>query len=874
MLHVSNKTCIRDLAKKSYKSSKTRNQIAVIAIILTTLLFTSLFTVLMSMNAAVQDFNLKQSGTKAMGKINDLTEEQCAELKKDKNIEKYGLHRRLGIAKNEEFLKNRVEVGYADKNAAEWMFLNLKEGRLPEEGTNEVATDLEILKLLGIKPEIGKEFSLLLEVNGEKIEKTVTLCGWWEKDSIINVNHVLLSDSQISEILNQNNTKPVYTMDIMFKLPVNIDEKLNTLLSEHSYQNEDRNKDNYINAGINSVYSQTENVFEDPTLLISVIVLLLLIVFSGYLIIYNIFRISVVSDIHFYGLLKTIGTTGKQIKKIIHRQALSMCIRGVPIGLFLGWLFGKAITPAVFAGMNGINMSEISIHPIIFIASVLFTLFTVYISCIRPGKIASKISPIEAIRYTEKRSKTKKKKSARHFSLLGMAFENLKRNKGRTFITITSLALAVVILQVTVIFTNSLDKETFLNKNCVSDFILSDARYFQYEWNEDTFIPPDIIEEVRNAGKIKKDGVVYGQTVSVQQYITEEWYKKRMGTFLDDDKIKQELEHIERNQDNLIVDNVMTYGMEPYILDKLNVVEGDLTPLYEEGNRAIAAVYQDDDNGNPIKESHYAKVGDKIKLHYVTEWEYYNPDTGEIYQNYEDIGNQNYDMRPLSFKDVEYEVTALVTVPYALSYRFFGNDQFVMNDETFKQVTGTDKVMIYSCDVENKSRAKMESFIKEYTTKVKPGYDYESKAKWENEFKKVSSLFMTLGSSLSFIIGLIGILNFFNAILTGMITRKKEFAMLQAVGMTGKQLKMMLIHEGLIYAIGSVIMAFILTILIGLSANQLFANFIWFFKYKPTFLPIMSISPIFILLGILLPIYIYRMISKETIVERLRETAL
>ena len=68
-------------------------------------------------------------------------------------------------------------------------------------------------------------------------------------------------------------------------------------------------------------------------------------------------------------------------------------------------------------------------------------------------------------------------------------------------------------------------------------------------------------------------------------------------------------------------------------------------------------------------------------------------------------------------------------------------------------------------------------------------------------------MFLLLGGALSFIVGLVGILNFFNAILTGILTRKREFAVLQSIGMTGRQLKRMLVCEGLFYALGSVLFA-------------------------------------------------------------------
>ena len=56
--------------------------------------------------------------------------------------------------------------------------------------------------------------------------------------------------------------------------------------------------------------------------MIAIAAFLLLVIFTGYLIIYNIFQISVAGDIRFYGLLKTIGTTPRQLKRIIRQQAL------------------------------------------------------------------------------------------------------------------------------------------------------------------------------------------------------------------------------------------------------------------------------------------------------------------------------------------------------------------------------------------------------------------------------------------------------------------------------------------------------------------------------------------------------------------------
>ena len=161
-----------------------------------------------------------------------------------------------------------------------------------------------------------------------------------------------------------------------------------------------------------------------------------------------------------------------------------------------------------------------------------------------------------------------------------------------------------------------------------------------------------------------------------------------------------------------------------------------------------------------------------------------------------------------------------MTVPSALSYRYYGSDEFILNDETFVQDTGTSDVMYYAFDTTDETNAAMESFLADYTENVNPELDYESKATYAGEFESMRSMFLLLGGALSFIVGLVGVLNFFNAILTGIIARQRELAVLQAVGMTGRQLRAMLIWEGLLYALGAAGLALILTLTLGPIASR------------------------------------------------------
>ena len=203
-------------------------------------------------------------------------------------------------------------------------------------------------------------------------------------------------------------------------------------------------------------------------------------------------------------------------------------------------------------------------------------------------------------------------------------------------------------------------------------------------------------------------------------------------------------------------------------------------------------------------------------MRYVEQSEYYNPDTGEVWAAYEDIPDgANWVERPVQYRDVDYTVAALVTVPSALSYRYYGSDEFILNDRTFVQDSGTSDVMYYAFDTTEAANADMEAFLADYTENINPELDYESKATYAGEFESMRSMFLLLGGALSFIVGLVGVLNFFNAILTGIIARQRELAVLQAVGMTGRQMRAMLVWEGLLYALGAAGLALLLTLLLG-----------------------------------------------------------
>ena len=887
-MNVSNRGCICRLSLRALMASRTRNLVAAAAIALTALLFTSLFTIALSINEGLQQSNFRQAGGWAHGSLKYLTEEQFDQMKDHPLIQAWGLRRFLGMPTEAPFNKSHVEVGYSDPNEAHWTYCDPVEGRLPAEGTDEAATDTHVLELLGIEPELGAQFTITFDVDGHQTTQTFTLCGWWDYDEAVVANHVLIPESRVDAILAEAGVTPpgtdgmtgTWNLDVMLRHGArSIAADLTQILADNGYQDQDPAADNYIATGVNWGYTGAQLSDQmDPSAILTILVLLVLILFTGYLIIYNVFQISVAGDIRFYGLLKTIGTTPRQIRRIIRIQALVLSAAGIPAGLLLGWLLGGVLTPVIAARLNDIT-TTVSASPALFAASALFALATVLISCRRPGRLAGKVSPVEAVRYTEGRAiRPKARRKEKGVSLLSMAWANLGRSRVKTAITMVSLSLAVVLLTLTVTFTAGFDMDKYTAHFTATDFIVADAGKLQVSttgFNSDMAVGEDTIAAINAQGGITESARVYGQTSGMMEFIPEEWFRSRNSRYYSEDSLQWLMDQTQRNEAGFLADHVQLSGMEPFALDQLRVLEGDLSKLKEPGGNWIAAVYEEDDYGDPMMDSNWAKLGDTVTVRYIEEFEYYDNTTDELLP-IDQVGaayeaGHSVTSYAKTYRDVDYTVAALVTVPRALGYRYYGDDAFILNDQTFIRDSGTADVMYYAFNTDDGADAAMEAFLQDYTQNVNPRLDYESKATYAGEFYSFQNMFLLLGGALSFIVGLVGVLNFFNAILTGITARRRELAVLQSIGMTGRQLRTMLAIEGLLYTAGAAALALVLILASAPFLGPVLNRMIWFFTYRFTLWPVGVVLPLFAVLGVGIPILTSRAAQRIPVVERLRQ---
>ncbi|MCI9649403.1 ABC transporter permease, partial [Oscillibacter sp.] len=391
----------------------------------------------------------------------------------------------------------------------------------------------------------------------------------------------------------------------------------------------------------------------------------------------------------------------------------------------------------------------------------------------------------------------------------------------------------------------------------------------------DQAVPESIISDVSARSGVEESGRVYGGVSAAMQFVTEDWLRMSWGAYNSPEAVDQIIEFTNRLPSGLLEANVQMYGMEDFPLSLLDVLDGDLAPLSDPSQKAIAAVYLSDDYNSTQWGSNWAKLGDTVTIRHIDQMEYFYRDTGEIIEDVDAAieSGRPWGERAKVYEDVDYTVCALVRIPNSISYRYrvVGADEFILGAERFKKDTGTDSVMTYVFNTTDEAEGDMESFLAEYTESVQPLYDYESRATYVAEFEGFRSMFMTMGGALSLIIGLVGVLNFINAVLTGILTRKRELAMLQSVGMTGKQLKTMLVFEGLYYTLLALAASLAMTVVLGPLMGSTLGEIFWFFTYRLTVTPILLVLPVFLALGIAVPLLVCRSVARHTIVERLRE---
>lgn len=413
---------IQTLNQRTFKKNRGRNLVAIIAILMTTIMFTTLFTLAQSMRKNMVEMTFRQTGYDGQASFKRITAEQFSLIAAHPDVAEAGESLVLGLAQNKKLGGKQVEIRWSSDINAEHSFAMPTTGTMPT-AADEIALDTLILDRLGIPHQLGETVTLEWRKDLTKDEvttSTFTLCGFWEGNESVYASMAWVSrefaDEMIGDHVADGKTSilGLHTAQVILHSDRNIEATMENILADTGLTG--------LKFGVNLAYSPEMNATAAQESL-PMYLGMVLVFLAGHLIIYNIFQISVTADIQFYGKLKTLGTTTKQIKKLIYGQANRLCVIGIPLGLLLGWLLGMVLVPVLMGRLEGDPV--VSTNPMIFLGSALFAWLTVTISCLRPARLAGKVSPIEALRMSDAAttSKKKSKRTRNGASITGMAWQ-------------------------------------------------------------------------------------------------------------------------------------------------------------------------------------------------------------------------------------------------------------------------------------------------------------------------------------------------------------------------------------------------------------------------------------------------------------------
>ena len=871
-----NKAVIKKLANRSFRSNKMRNVIAVIAIALTTFLFTAVLTIGMGAKGTLEYNMAKMIGTGADALVQGLSEEQFQQLKENSMFEKVGCWVPIEIMTN----TNRMvaEIDYADQPQLELRMQTPRTGSAPQKA-NEVLVSANILKDLNIEEKIGAEIPIEFKnrQSGQMYHFDMIVSGIYdtpnEKSESVIVSKAFMEENpeMMNEIAQGREGCGIYDADVIMRDSSMVKERISEFVRSIGGNPDDRSAENYIRVAPNTFLSNNSG---GSIMWLVAGVFGVLFMFCGYLLIYNVFEIAVTNDIRQYGLLRTVGTTSQQIKRLVNRQALYLFLIGTPLGLFFGTLLGRSILPAalqIFAvDFSGGNI-EVGTLPYLGIiaGAILFSGLTVYISTRKSVKKASRVSPIEAIRYVEQDMVSiKRKKTASGAVIPRMAKANLQRNKRRTVFIVISLTLSIVLLNSVFIVSGSFDEDAYIENQSRSDFRVYSPGIqaaFGNDFGHNSAVPEKAVEEIKAQPGVTSEVYLYRNTFE-DDHISCDW-----GTPYVVDNTNKELrmmpEHLnlgvyqtgtERDYAALTADNHPlgnVFGFSENFFDQLDIIEGetDLSVLKDKlwnGNNVILmGEYNDHGNFGGAEAAAYRglSVGDTI----------------QFYEN----GTPTEEFTIIA-KAAATDGDVTVTGGGSNIAQIIEGPRIFMAENKFKEIYETPTLYGFLFDVEEQYQQEMETYLAQDTDVA-----YTSILTMKATVSGVKNVVLLIGGMIGAVFALVGLINFINLVMTNIITRRHEFATMQSIGMTNRQLRKMMISESFSYVLLAGIVGTLAAAVLGITLVRSFVEISpssIMMTFQMTLLPALIMLILFLALAFIVPVVALRLFNNRSVVERLR----
>ena len=802
---------------------KSKNILIGIAIILTTLLLFVIPSIgkdMVEVNFAV--INKIYPTWHAL--YRNVDESTVMKLAAHHDVKTYGLRSDAGYMNLEDAT---VSMMYMDRTGMELYKVKLKEGQLPQK-ENDIVVSKGILEALGQNGKIGDTITVpyqILKDDGLDYtkEKDFRICGFLAD------NESSKEQKQYTSLVSEAFLKaeiPVEQVKYRFLLQVNGQKGNTTADYTETIQNIARQfgiSEDDMN--INKEYLAANYV--DPATIPVIVGIMLIVVLAGIITIYSVYYVSMNQRVREFGKLKAIGATKRQLRQIVLREGMGVALFAITIGLLIGTVAVKVVLLQFVEHAKDSNVLITEAYKVvakgevqlyywwIYLLAIAVTLCTVYLSLMKPMRMAAKVSEIEAMRYQGGSKRQKSSRKGYQFLNIGrLTKRNLAENKKKSTITIVSMAVTgIFVMMVATVLScaNPMEsaKSSIVGQYEISPIVESgNKEHPEYEWAEvqkNNPLNEGLKQQIEELDGVERVDVFTALKVSGGPF------EEKIGTEFINGVPEEYAEELKKG----ITEGNVTYE---------ELKSGDKVIL----DRALLHWYPD------------IKVGDKLKLNIHDGDNTFQKEIEVAAIGEYGTGLTNYNCLIMAKEGAE-----KLTINNSSSYFQ------VIADKDYDEALEASLQAI----VDGSGRLQMRTWKNEYDT-------------WENAIQ------MTRGACYAFIIILaaISIMNLINTMINSVHVRKKELGMMQAIGMSDRQLMKMLQLEGIFYTVGTLIISIGVGSLAGYPLF-LYAKRTGMFDISTYHYPVTAAIIIILTLFViqmLLAIFIAKSVRKDSLIERIR----
>ena len=843
-----------DITLKYLKKNKKRTLFTVIGIIMSLSLISGIGFLGLSFKDFMYNRAITYNGDYEFFARN-LTKEQALLLKNDVDLEK------IAIDSNEynNFIYNQNDkeasgtVIQGDKEYFNVFYKNLEEGRAPE-SSNEIILGLSEKEDFNIK--LGEKFEVdetyydqdyNVVLTGNKKEYTVV--GFYTETAGADGDNYIIGVTLLDTLDSEINYNVAFTViDKENKIQIAYDKISKMLGRDLEFEDMSYNNDLLALRGQSS-YSGIN------TVIIGIFIFVLaVIIFATIFLIYNAINISVTERMSQFGILRSIGASPKQVRNLVLKEGLLMCLMAIPFGVLCGYL-GIWVTVKILGVKIGEMFSAgaftVSFKLIVIIFTAIIGSLTILIASFGPAKKAGKINPIDIIKGNNDNEKVKNHVIGssiirKIFGVEGwIAYKNIRKNSKRFMVTILSLSISLIMF---ITFT-TLNMKRIDELNYLNEATLNQGTVYIYEKDQ-----IDVIEEKVKA--ITGVNNLYG------------WFENSIPLELDSSVFTEEFKGIYGDTHaNYTGQRVSIEYFNDEILKNIGIEDG----LKDNEIVLMNTITNYNSDGKLISTSATnLKEGDTLKI----------PKTCIDYLKYD--GEKNEDINKLIKeaidKDIsennyyEFKVKKIID-KNPLRYGYRVDFEIAFSGDFLNSLNLTNFIGSYHLGFRYKDINDIEEIkrISDEITALGDKYDVgfmdnSEDNRSEEELWGVVNVFVY---GFIVMISLIGIVNVINTISLNILLKKKEFGTLGTIGMDKKQLYKMVILEGLLHGIIACIIGGIIAVGLSMVAVRII-SYGFTFGYKLYWQPFAIGFLINIVVTIIASIIPLNKLKKMSLVETVR----